>query len=52
MELERFVRCDFTPWAVELSTDRAAEQLKRYGENAWCERLWLDDYRRQRGDGA
>jgi hypothetical protein len=22
----------------------AKSELERYGENAWCERLWIEDY--------
>jgi hypothetical protein len=29
-----------------LSADELVRQLKEHGENAWCERLWIEDYER------
>jgi hypothetical protein len=39
-------------WASALTPQKVAEELHTYGENAWCERLWLEDYRGRLGQGA
>ncbi len=35
---------DFLSWAKALSPPDAALQIKRHGEAAWCEGLWLKAY--------
>jgi len=42
--LADFLAKDFLPWARALDPARAASEIRRRGENAWCERLWLEDY--------
>ena len=32
-------------WANTFTVERALELLENSGSNAWCERLWIDDYR-------
>lgn len=34
----------FLSWVNEMSPEVAAMQITKYGEQAWCERLWLADY--------
>ena len=42
--LLQLIEGEFLPWAKALSPHAAAGQLKKYGNDAWCERLWLEDY--------
>ncbi len=35
---------DFLTWAKALSPSDAASQIRRHGEAAWCEELWLKAY--------
>lgn len=42
--LARFLSDTFVPWAREMSPDRVVSQLRAHGEDAWCERRWLEDY--------
>jgi hypothetical protein len=41
-------------WATELSPERGLAELREFGEGAWCERLWTEDYevRLKRSGGA
>jgi hypothetical protein len=32
------------PWACSLSPRLAADEIRRHGEDAWIERIWLRDY--------
>lgn len=32
------------PWVDSMSPEAAADQIATYGEDAWCERRWLEDY--------
>lgn len=32
------------PWAQTLTEEGELLQIKRFGENAWCERRWIEDY--------
>ncbi len=42
----RHLLADIVPmWARSLSPGAVLQQLQSSGENAWCERLWMDDYR-------
>lgn len=34
----------FLPWARTIVPARAMSEIRKNGEDAWCERLWLDDY--------
>lgn len=46
-ELERFVDQLTTlvvPWVASMSPEVAAHQIATFGEDAWCERRWLEDY--------
>jgi hypothetical protein len=36
-------------WGESFTVEKAIELLKRPGSNAWCERLWLDDYNGRTG---
>jgi hypothetical protein len=31
-------------WMERLTPAEALNELKRYGENAYCERIWIEDY--------
>ena len=31
------------PWAVNLAADAVKNELLTLGENAWCERMWIED---------
>ena len=31
------------PWAGALTPTAVEEQLRKFGENAWCERMWIED---------
>ncbi len=44
VELASFLRNAFLPWAREMSPDRVVSQLRAHGEDAWCERRWIEDY--------
>jgi len=37
----------FLPWAEKLSLESAMSEIERHGENAWCERMWIEDYAMQ-----
>ena len=43
-ELFSFISQRFLPWARRLTPEEAAEQIRKLGEVAWCEKLWLDAY--------
>lgn len=32
------------PWTKSLTEVGELSQIKRFGENAWCERRWIEDY--------
>ena len=32
------------PWATSLSPRLAKSEIDTHGEDAWCERMWIDDY--------
>lgn len=32
------------PWADSLSPEDEMKQIKRFGEQAWCEQRWIEDY--------
>lgn len=32
------------PWTKTLSEEGELSQIKKFGENAWCERRWIEDY--------
>lgn len=32
------------PWVNSLTEEGELSQIKRFGENAWCERRWIEDY--------
>lgn len=32
------------PWTESLSEEGELLQIKKFGENAWCERRWIEDY--------
>lgn len=33
----------FLPWALTLSLAQAKSEIAQHGENAWCERIWIED---------
>ena len=32
------------PWTQSLTEESELSQIKRFGENAWCEQRWIEDY--------
>lgn len=32
------------PWTQSLTEEGELSQIKRFGENAWCEQRWIEDY--------
>ncbi|NNK65942.1 MAG: hypothetical protein HKO95_04325, partial [Rhodobacteraceae bacterium] len=32
------------PWVRSLTEAGELAQIKRYGEDAWCEKRWIEDY--------
>ena len=34
----------FFPWAMTLPPAQAKSEIEQHGENAWCERMWIEDY--------
>lgn len=32
------------PWTQTLTEESELSQIKRFGENAWCEQRWIEDY--------
>jgi hypothetical protein len=36
-------------WATIFTEDIALGLLTEHGSNAWCEKLWIDDYIAQKG---
>jgi hypothetical protein len=41
--IARLVLDAFVPWAVSLTPDRVCAEIRKYGDNAWCEKLWIED---------
>ena len=39
-----FIGGRFLCWAEALTLEHAKSELAQYGEGAWCERMWNDDY--------
>ncbi len=39
-----FIGGRFLPWAEALTPEAARLELSQYGEGAWCERMWDEDY--------
>ena len=35
------------PWAKTLTLAKAKAEIEQYGEGAWCERMWIEDYAAQ-----
>ncbi len=33
------------PWALAITPERLAQEIEERGEDAWCERLWVEDCR-------
>ncbi|UYV14395.1 hypothetical protein [Porphyrobacter sp. ULC335] len=34
----------FLPWAMTLPLTQVRSEIEQHGENAWCERMWIEDY--------
>jgi hypothetical protein len=43
-DLADFIVNLFVPWTRSMTPRRALEHLVQFGEQAWCERLWIEDY--------
>ena len=39
-----FVEDSFLPWAQIMPLVKARSEIEKNGEDAWCERLWIEDY--------
>jgi hypothetical protein len=33
------------PWVNSITVDSELDQIIKYGEQAWCEKRWIDDFR-------
>lgn len=42
--IAEFIGDRFLPWAEALTPETAKSELSQYGEGAWCERMWVEDY--------
>jgi hypothetical protein len=51
IEITQLILGEFVPWAASLTPERACAEIQRYGSNAWCEKLWIEDYQK-RGEKA
>lgn len=40
------------PWVNSITEDGELSQIIKYGEQAWCEKRWIDDYRSNNGAKA
>jgi hypothetical protein len=43
-QLVSSVENQYLPWARALSPTVAKAEITEFGEDAWCERMWLEDY--------
>lgn len=43
-ELTKIVEKRVLPWARTLTEKNELEQIRKHGEQAWCERRWIKDY--------
>lgn len=43
------IECRFLPWADALPLATAKSQIAQFGDDAWCERMWIEDYAKQLG---
>jgi hypothetical protein len=41
------IEVHFLPWAMTIPMAQAKSEIERHGENAWCERMWVEDYAEQ-----
>lgn len=46
------VRSRIVPWATSRTAREELDQIRRYGEDAWCERRWIEDYKGYIADGG
>ena len=44
-KMRDLVKTRILPWVNSLTEDSELSQITRYGEQAWCEKRWIDDYR-------
>ncbi len=44
--MAKFIGHRFVPWALAVIPELACEQIQRYGEEGWAERIWVEDYER------
>jgi hypothetical protein len=42
--ISEHVEVHFLPWAKAIPLAQAKSEIERHGENAWCERMWIEDY--------
>ncbi|MBD3663888.1 hypothetical protein [Sulfitobacter aestuariivivens] len=43
-ELRKTVVARILPWLETITEKGELSQIKRFGENAWCEQRWIEDY--------
>ncbi len=44
-KMKRLVETRILPWVASVTEDSELSQIVKYGEQAWCEDRWIDDYR-------
>src|SRR5215510_12465398 len=42
-QISSLILVRFLPWAGALTATAVEKQLRTFGENAWCERMWIED---------
>jgi hypothetical protein len=45
-DITQLILGGFVPWAVSLTPERVCAEIRQYGTNAWCEKLWIEDYQK------
>jgi hypothetical protein len=43
-KLADFLVSEFLPWTRTMTPDRARKEIIQHGEQAWIEKIWLEDY--------
>jgi hypothetical protein len=43
-KLADFLVSEFVPWTRSMTPDRAQKEILQHGEQAWIEKIWLEDY--------
>lgn len=40
-----FLKDMFVLWCNSLTAEKALKEIQTYGESAWCEKMWIEDYK-------